>query len=106
MNPVEIKIVRITIAGILNHSDDIQIRVNDGEEYVTGWTRDQDAILAAMFSTDADILSFRTNDKSQRGSVVFIYGNGHDVISDYSTGEFTDQVLKAGIDAADQIASF
>lgn len=67
----------------------------DGEgEWVLKSSTDLAAILAAMFSTDGDTLTIRNpNDKSTNnigakvGSVSLVYGNGNEVISDYSSAD-------------------
>ena len=65
--------------------------VNDGEENVTKRITDVDVGMAAMFSTDADVIKIFPISESplseklpRLGSVSLIYGNGSDVISDYS----------------------
>jgi hypothetical protein len=58
------------------------IDVWDGEEYPLKSSTDKDAILDAMFSTDADHLYLTKGNR--RGWVYLVYGNGCDVISDYT----------------------
>ncbi|BAR61882.1 hypothetical protein NK6_8735 [Bradyrhizobium diazoefficiens] len=61
------------------------IDVYDGEETVLKRSIDPEAIIAAMFSTDSDMLIFHEGDR-RKGSVWFVYGNtGWDVVADYST---------------------
>jgi hypothetical protein len=63
--------------------------VNDGEETTLKHSADPVAIKAAMFTTDEDwLLVWPAGDHHQRsntGWVRLIYGNGEDLISDYST---------------------
>jgi hypothetical protein len=66
------------------------VTVNDGEEDVLKASRDESAILAAMFSTDEDLLFVRRpigqGKTVSAGWIRFIYGNdGFDVINDYTT---------------------
>jgi hypothetical protein len=72
-----------------------EIDVNDGEETTLQYSTNRDDVLAAMFSTDCDQLTLYTGagsladlgivDKRRRvGSIFLIWGNGHDVVSDYS----------------------
>lgn len=76
------------------------ISVNDGEDWVVKKSRNIVEIIGAMSSTDSDVLTFRdptdksTNNVGRKvGSVVLIYGNGNDVISDYSAP--TNEALEA-----------
>ena len=57
--------------------------VNDGVETTLRQSRDRDAILAAMFTTDEDWLHvYRLHDEAPYGWVRLIYGNtGWDVIN-------------------------
>jgi hypothetical protein len=74
-NIVEALIVRRLVTALLDAG--LEITVNDGEEdCYTG--RDPAKIFEAMMSTDEDVLI------TTRGSVWLIYGNGFDLISDYS----------------------
>lgn len=59
------------------------ITVNDGEEDVTHDSTDRAEIVAAMYSTDEDYLHVRK--ESIGGWFRLIYGNGPDVISDFTT---------------------
>jgi hypothetical protein len=78
--------------------------VNDGEETVLVKSTDIDAILAAMFSTDEDILIVRRSDH-RIGAVHLIHGNGGDLISDHTdTAEMRD--LLAGADALTEAYSY
>jgi predicted DNA-binding protein len=60
------------------------VSVHDGEDQVVSKCQDRETILSATRSTDADSLAFRTADGKIMGSVLLIYGNGYDLISDCS----------------------
>jgi hypothetical protein len=62
------------------------VTVYDGEEIAVSGSADRDAIFDAMNSTECDILRFRSpNDEPEfMGWVALIWGNGEDLISDYS----------------------
>jgi hypothetical protein len=61
------------------------ISVYDGEEYPLTNSTDPKAINDAMFSTDSDVLVLSKGQPAMpAGSIVLIYGNGCDVISDHS----------------------
>lgn len=84
-------VARVCIADLLDH--DYAISVNDGEETTLKVSTDQDAILAAMFSTDQDFLLTHKKLQDRAGFhanhtsfVRFIYGNRpSEVINDYGT---------------------
>lgn len=85
------------------------ITVNDGQygsgENVLHSSRDKQAILAAMFSTDDDTLyvADRPSDTTFTGYVVFVYGNdGWDVMADYTVN--LEEILKPAIEYIDSIA--
>lgn len=62
-----------------------EISVSDGEDWPVKRSNDKPAILAALFSTDEDVIVIRAKDGSKAGWFRLIYGNdGYDVISDYS----------------------
>jgi hypothetical protein len=60
------------------------VSVYDGEEYPVKRSTNKAAIVAAMFSTDADTLVIRAADGSKIGSVYLVYGNGEDVVCDHT----------------------
>lgn len=77
------------------------ICVNDGEEETVTRSRDRAQILEACQSTDADVLTFyRANldkpDGTERiGWVWLIYGNGRDLISDYTANDDMDAFVES-----------
>ena len=65
-----------------------RLGVNDGEVTTIERSTDPVAIKAAMFTTDEDCLlvwKSGNNGGFHTGWIRLIYGNGEDVISDYST---------------------
>lgn len=61
------------------------ISVNDGEEFVIRRSRDCDAIMAVLFSTEADWLTIRDGEGKRIGFIMFVYGNGPgELASDYT----------------------
>jgi hypothetical protein len=75
--------------------------VHDSEEWALRNSFDADAIMAAMFSTDADSLHFRKGGELI-GWVWFIYGNsGWDVISDYTVN--LEDLLKGAHALAEEL---
>ena len=72
------------------------LSVYDGEEYPIKRSRDYDAIMGAIMSTDEDVLRIRDADGNSLGSILLVYGNdGWDVVCDYS-GELSS--MMEGVD--------
>jgi hypothetical protein len=71
------------------------VSVYDGEEWALKRSTNKAEIVAAMFSTDCDTLRFRAADGTVIGSVALIYGNGAEVISDYSDKPVIEQLVNA-----------
>lgn len=67
----------------------MSISVNDGEETTVVWSPQRDEILAAMNTTDHDWLKVysETSRNGYIGSIMLVWGNGTDLISDYSWPE-------------------
>lgn len=70
-----------------------RISVNDGEEPVLVRSTDRYAIMQAMASTDMDILLF-TNGQDRIGSIVLIWGNEGDLISDASDTQLIEDLIR------------
>lgn len=64
------------------------LTVFDGEEFTVRKSDDQTTILAALYTTEADLL-IAYRDGKRAGSVWLVWGNGQDVISDYSYNQET-----------------
>jgi hypothetical protein len=94
------------------------VGVHDGEEHVLRPCRSRSEIFAAMSTTDEDYLIFEREvhpgnlrlvhgtpvvDTKVCGWIRLIYGNGCDVLSDYTTN-IDESVLKPALDLADQFA--
>ena len=73
------------------------VSVNDGEEWTVKRSTHKPTIVGAMFSTDSDTLRFRRSDGSPVGSVILIYGNGEDVIADYSANPDIEHLVESTI---------
>jgi hypothetical protein len=80
------------------------VSVNDGEAWAIKRSNDSDAILAAMFSTDSDMLLVRTAKGDQLGRIALVYGNGTDVICDYTCTDTITQPLGGASALADSYA--
>lgn len=75
--------------------------VNDGEETVLHKADTFDAVWKAMFSSDEDYLTVRDATGERVGAIWLIWGNGFDVISDYSTR--LDAELKPVLEWAERL---
>jgi hypothetical protein len=89
MEMIERIIVQRVISDLLKAG--FRLGVNDGEETTLKHSKDMVAITAAMYSTDEDyLLVYRGFEEEHFGWVRLIYGNGRDVVSDYTTNLETD----------------
>jgi hypothetical protein len=68
------------------------ISVYDGEEWALRSGKDAATVLAAMGSTDMDKLRFRDADDNIIGTVLLIWGNEDDLISDTSESPEMDRL--------------
>ncbi|WP_316173616.1 MULTISPECIES: hypothetical protein [unclassified Bradyrhizobium] len=78
------------------------IDVYDGGETTLKRCYSKRQVLEAMFSTDCDVLTFRTGPGGRIGSVTFIWGNGCDVIHDWSDRAEIAAILSGANEYADQ----
>jgi len=69
------------------------ITIRDGEEFTLRRSKEKNAILEAMCTTDEDYLYFSL-DGQNIGWVRLIWGNEEDVISDYTTDPRIERLLK------------
>jgi len=83
-----------------------EISVLDGEEFPIVRSRDEKAILAALRSTDEDVLFFFVpGERIRTGWVKLIWGNGVDLISDYRDTKATEAILAPALRLALQLQS-
>jgi len=74
------------------------VSVYDGGAWPLKRSLSYRAIMAAMFSTDSDVLRFRAGDGQSLGTVLLIYGNGEDVISDHSDNAAMRDLVESTLD--------
>jgi len=67
-------------------------QVNDGEEW-TGLILNESGVYKHLATTDSDMIRFHRNGKSV-GWVLLIWGNGEDLISDYSDNEVIRAIVE------------
>lgn len=88
MSKIEQGISNKLLTRILKHPDNLFVRVYDGEEWATEWTRDREVIQRETAATDATryfiMRVSETGAATRIGSVLLIHGNEDDVISDGS----------------------
>lgn len=95
MHPVNASIVERAISRYLIRlllEAGYMVSVYDGEVTTVRHARDSHTILAAMASTSEDLIRFRNEDGSEKGSFLLIWGNGTDLISDSSVNAATDRI--------------
>ena len=84
MNATEKTITRMVVEGLL--SEGAQVGVRDPE--MGGWlqapTREMSAILAACGQMDETTLSAQAEDGRRIGSVLLVYGNDIDLLTDHT----------------------
>jgi len=102
---LERRIARAALKSLIEAG--FSITINDDEfgngEDVIKRSQDLRAILAAMFSTDGDLIIVHNTQGKRFAWVSLIYGNsGHDVIHDHTTN--ISQYLLAANEIADQYA--
>lgn len=90
MDPTEGRICNRVLTAILAHPRNLFVRVFDGEEWATDWTRDRATIQRETAATDMTrwfLMSCTTPEGGaarRLGSILLIHGNAEDVISDAS----------------------
>lgn len=84
----EAEIIARLIDYALGHPTILMLRVHDGEDWATDWTRSTTAIQQAIAKADMTrvyVMKVAESGSVQRmGSILLIHGNGEDVISDSS----------------------
>lgn len=69
------------------------ISVSDGEEWPVKRSTGKAVIMAALFSTDEDVIVIRNAEGDKLGWFQLIYGNdGYDVVSDYSDNDICNAI--------------
>lgn len=76
------------------------VSVFEGEDFAIKKSSSVPDVMAALASTDEDVLTFRDKDGKRAAWVQLIWGNGWDLISDESVTPETDTITAR----ADQIA--
>lgn len=90
-NEVERQIIVCLVEELLSHG--YSLGVNDGEENTLEPCTDPARIFATMSTTDEDYLLTRR--EGHKGWIRLVYGNGCDVISDYTTNIPDEHMAKA-----------
>lgn len=73
------------------------LSVYDGEEWVLRRSADEQAVLEALNSTDHDGIAVYLDDE-RLGDIVLIWGNGADLISNYSDSEELEELIKPALE--------
>jgi hypothetical protein len=69
------------------------ICVYEGEDYALKRSKKEREIEAALGSTDSDTLILRNEAGERVGSVLLIWGNGEDVISDHTDNAAINELV-------------
>jgi len=72
------------------------VSVYDSEEWTLESSKDIEAIMNAVMTTDEDLLRFYDKENTKRiGTVYLVYGNsGWDVICDYTVSDMMEQFME------------
>jgi len=89
----EARIANKLFTAVLRHPMELQIKIWDGEEDATNWTRKRPDLKAATAQTDMTILRLRKPCGHVLGCITLIHGNGPDLISDASAANEADLAL-------------
>lgn len=90
MDETEKKIANaLVLAGI---SRGYTVSVNDGEEWVVNHSKNIEEIMAALGSTDMDIIRFTDIFQERIGSFLLIWGNGGDLVSDHTANDACEEL--------------
>jgi hypothetical protein len=101
-NEIERQIIVCLVEDLL--AEGYRLGVNDGEETVLEASADEETIFGAMSTTDEDYLLFSYENTGGVGWIRLIYGNGPDVISDY-TVTLKEKTLERASALADRFQS-
>lgn len=91
----EAKVARTLIDVILGSG--YLVSVFDGEEWVVKFEEDKDTILAALASTEEDVIGVRTRQHGRVGHINLIWGNaedGSELIADHTSNDAIDDVVR------------
>lgn len=100
MSDIEKRIARRVVTDALEAG--YMVSVWEGGDWAIKRSIDKAAILDAMFSTDSDLLVMRRLDGDLVGRVYLVWGNGCDVLTDWSDNEATNDLLKGALDVSEK----
>lgn len=99
---IEKAIARLVVETVIKHG--WEVSVFDGEEYPLRKSKDVEAVMKALMSTDEDRLDLHRNDGGvlSRAWIKFVWGNVEDCISDFteSLSALIDPIMDASDDPA------
>jgi len=98
--PIEARIARrfVTQATGLGYRISVRDDYTGEGEIVVRRSRDIGVIMAALGSTGGDTLTLFDTDDRRLGSLVLIWGNGEDVISDHTDNEEMNALAEQAMD--------
>jgi hypothetical protein len=72
----------------------LALSIYDGEEWALTRSRDLDAIWGALGETDSDLIRAYDSQGEHVGFVTLIWGNGEDLLSDWTDGGVVDGIAR------------
>lgn len=87
-------IARVVVQRALRQGYTVSVRDGYDGDIVTVRSRKLNDILATLASTDSDILIIRNVDGELIGSVILIWGNDEDLISDCSDNDAIEDITR------------
>lgn len=84
MDAVEARITNKLFSAILRNPEELQIKIFDGEEFATHWTRNRKLLKGQTAQTDYTVLHIQSQ-RGMIGTITLVHGNGEDLISDASS---------------------
>lgn len=92
MQDNERKIAQKLVQAILDRG--YSVTVWEGGDFAIKRSRDADAVMQALESTDHDIVRAVNDAGEVVGRVMLIWGNGDDLISDHTDNAVTNDLVK------------
>ncbi len=83
--------LRLIDAGL---AEGLVISVWEGEDHAIQNSTDRATLMGALASTDSDWVNFHDTGGDRVAAVLLIYGNGEDLISDYTVTDMSEKLTK------------
>lgn len=101
---IELPIARHFIRNAL--SQGYELALHDSEEIAVPRTANFDALNKGLASTDMDtLIVYKSGEPKRAGSVLFVWGNGTDVLSDHTDNDVINALVAPTSAYADNLAN-